>query len=769
MTIRVLDLETQNHPYYGHKAAVYNPENYVVELGWRDFNEDGTPITEVLSQRFESVEEANNSDVFSLDGVTKLVVHNAQYELSWFLDRYPQFFIPFYQRGGRVLCTAMAEYLLSHQTELYPALTDTAVKHGGTHKVDGVKILWEQGVLTSNIDPDLLHEYLTGPSGDIDNTAKCFFSQRQQLQGKGMWSIYLTSCDALVAYSMCEVAGLYVNKDVAYKNLAEHKEELAEISEKIKHLLPTDLPSDFEFNWGSLYHKSALIFGGGVKYKKKVHYDPPKFEKGDFYKVGDKLVPISEGIPAGAVSYASGKNKGLPKVFKEDTDVEKLKWGEDVYRFKGLININTLPDILKTKLSSDSRFKGEWVSALTLGDGVTPVYSTSSETLGALSTHGLQSAKDLLRQATLIKDITTYYISEELNAEGGVKKRKGALQYVNEQGIIHHSLNATATVTGRLSSSNPNLQNIPRGDKDDDGKVKSRVKEMFTSRFREEGKIVQVDYSSLEVVVLGALSQDKKLLKALADGKDMHCMRLAFKLNEDYDLVYDACHNKANPKFGKYRQLRTEIKPVAFAAQYGASAEGLAYATGVDVKFAQEFLEAEAKLFPESIAFRDVVLAEVQQTAKDRTEREFVDGQWRIYHRGYWQAPGGTCYSFREVLTWDKSTRSKKMDFKATQIANYWNQGEAAVVMKVAMARIGRWLIKNNFFDGKVFLINNVHDAVYLDVHQDLAVQVAKTVKKIMEDTPKYMSKHLGYDIAQVAFPAEAEVGIDMTHGEVIK
>ena len=95
--------------------------------------------------------------------------------------------------------------------------------------------------------------------------------------------------------------------------------------------------------------------------------------------------------------------------------------------------------------------------------------------------------------------------------------------------------------------------------------------------------------------------------------------------------------------------------------------------------------------------------------------------------------------------------------------------------MATAMARIGRWLIKKNFFkndeypQGRVFLINNVHDAAYLDSHKDLAEDVARTVKKIMEDTPKYMSKYLGYNIAHVAFPAEAEVGNDMTHGRVIK
>lgn len=773
--IRVLDLETQNHPYFGLMASVQNPENYVVELGWRDFEDDGTPITEVLSKRFESVEEANSSDVFDLTGVDKLVVHNAQYELSWYLKRYPNFFIPFFQRGGRVLCTAMAEYLLSHQTELYPSLNETAVKHGGTHKVDGVKILWENGTLTSDIDPDLLHEYLTGPNGDIDNTAKCFFSQRDKLIQQKMWQVYLVRCDALVAYAMCEVAGLYVNNEVAMRNLEAHKKELQEIQEEIKKLLPTDLPPEFEFNWGSLYHKSALIFGGGVVYKKKISYNPIKYEKADFYQTlsGD-LVPITS-LPADpVVTYKSGVNKGLPKVIRADTKVEKLRWGSDIYRFKPLINIHNLPEVLRSKFSNDGQYKGEWVTSLTLGDGVSPVYTTGTETLKALSAHGLKDAQALLRQATLIKDITTYYISEELDSEGNVKTRKGALQFVTDKGIIHHNLNATATVTGRLSSSRPNLQNIPRGDKDESGKVKSRVKEMFTSRFGENGRIVQVDYSALEVVVLAALSKDVNLLKALAEGRDMHCMRLAYKLKESYVEVYKKCHDSTHPEHVRYKQLRTEIKPVVFAAQYGATVDGLVYATGVTPEFAKEFLEAEAGLFPESIDFRRVVLDEVNRTSENNIEREFIDGSWRVYKRGYWQAPGGTCYSFRQVPVWNKEIRSRVMDFKATQIANYWNQGEAAFVMTTSMARIARWLIKNDFFkaisfpEGRVFLINNVHDAVYLDVHKDLAVEVARTVKKIMEDVARYLSKYLGYDIAHVAFPAEAEVGIDMTHGEVI-
>ena len=107
------------------------------------------------------------------------------------------------------------------------------------------------------------------------------------------------------------------------------------------------------------------------------------------------------------------------------------------------------------------------------------------------------------------------------------------------------------------------MQNIPRdGVKES---FSSRVKEGFSSRFGADGYIVEVDYSALEVVALAAISGDMNLMQQLLDGTDMHCYRLAGSLNEPYDEVYEKCHNEAHPEHKKYKQLRTDTKPRAFA------------------------------------------------------------------------------------------------------------------------------------------------------------------------------------------------------------
>ena len=281
-TIRIIDLETQSHEHLGRKGSPYCDKNYIVMPGWRD-DVGGQPGA-VQDLYFKSRAEAEDpaKPWFNLDGVDLLVAHNAMFEMSWFFTRHREEFLKFLRRGGRVLCTQLAEYLLSHQTWTYPALDEVAPKHGGTHKVDGIKALWDQSVLTSEMDPALLREYLSGPCGDVNNTALVFYSQMQQLQAKGMWRMYLERCEGMLAFSICEVSGLKIDREVADKNHAVQLAELAGIREELVKLVPTDLPETLEFNWGSDYHMSALLFGGEVRYRKRVPYDPPKFEKDDF-------------------------------------------------------------------------------------------------------------------------------------------------------------------------------------------------------------------------------------------------------------------------------------------------------------------------------------------------------------------------------------------------------------------------------------------------------------------------------------------------------
>ena len=203
--------------------------------------------------------------------------------------------------------------------------------------------------------------------------------------------------------------------------------------------------------------------------------------------------------------------------------------------------------------------------------------------------------------------------------------------------------------------------------------------------------------------------------------------------------------------------------------QYGATAEGLAFNTGCTIEFAQEFQANEARMFPISRGFRQVIIDEVERTGSlpDGIHREMSDiGTWRVYRRGYYQAPSTTRYSFRQHDVWDKESRQMVMKYKATQMANYPFQGEAGFMMSVSMGRICRWLISKDWFNNKVCLINNVHDAAYIDVADEVVGrEAALGVKAIMEDAPKYLTTLFPeYDMADVPFPAQAEWGQNMQH-----
>lgn len=777
-TIRFLDLETESHTHLGRKGSPYTDKNWIVMPGWRD-DVNGVPGT-VVDHYFHSRAAAEDPDNpwFSLDGVDILVCFNAMFEMSWFFTRHKEEFLKFLRRGGRVLCTQLAEYLLSHQTWTYPALDEVAPKHGGTHKVDGIKALWDQGVLTSEMDPALLREYLSGPCGDVNNTALVFYSQMVQLQAKGMWRMYLERCEGMIAFSCCEVSGLKVDLDIAGRNHKVQLEELAGIREELNKLIPADLPETLTFNWGSDYHMSALLFGGEVRYRKRVPYDPIQYEKDDFVKFLDgSKIPQEEwdgntgdGQMAlltsrgGAETYKSGKNKGQIKVFREDTEVEKMKWDEDGrYKFPGIIRFPDMPDVLRDKYTGK---RAEFQQARSLPDG-SPVYSTSGDSLKALETFGFEQAAMLMRAATLEKDNGAFYITHEYAADGSIKKSKGMLQYVGDDGIIHHNLNQCATGTTRLSSSNPNLQQLPKVD-EDDPTAGSRVKEMFVSRFGANGSIGEVDYTALEVVWCAALSGDQNLLDKLLSGTDMHLYRLAGKANNWNGFTFDQLvaikKDEKHEWHGRVMKARSAIKPKAFSAQYGASAGGIAFNTGCTVEEAQAFLDNEAALFPQSIKFRQVIRSQVELTGgtMEGLCREQTEHGWTVYRRGYYQAPGGTCYSFRQYPKWDKVARESVMDYKDTQIANYWNQGEAGFMMTVSMGRIFRWMVQRPGFMETEFLINNVHDAVYTDCHNDTQREVNLGCKSILEDAPKYMSSQLGYNIAHIPFPAVAESGSSM-------
>ena len=361
-------------------------------------------------------------------------------------------------------------------------------------------------------------------------------------------------------------------------------------------------------------------------------------------------------------------------------------------------------------------------------------------------------------EMTLRQKDLGFYEVKEYNKDGSLRKTTGMLPYViptcaDGSGIIHHRLNHCSTTTGRLSASNPNMQQLPR---------ESKVKQILRSRYGEQGMIAQCDYSAMEVVMGCVITGDKKLLSLLEAGTDMHCYRLAFQEGMPYEEVYELCHNPDAPNHKEWKRKRTAIKSKSFAAQYGASAKGLAFATGCTLKEAEEFLANEAELFKESVAYRDVIAAEVNRTAllEPIRREQSDDGSWRIYREGYFTAPCGTRYRFRQKPVWREG--KQVMDFKPTEMANYPFQGSGSLLMLIAMGMILRAGLATNWGNGSWCLLATVHDSCYIDAKdEETAIYCAKLLKQCMEGARDRMLQ-LWPDfgiLRDVQFPAAGGIG----------
>lgn len=776
-TFQIIDLEVENHEHCGDLASPHHELNYIVAPA---FALDLGPVSHWY---FENREQADASDWFQIpDSVQYLVAHNATFELCWLMHRHWDTLMAFLKRGGKVLCTQLAEYLLSHQTLLYPTLDETAVKYGGTEKIDAVKLLWDQGVKTSQIDKALLTEYLAGPEGDIVNTRLAIFGQIPLLQQNGMWEMYLMRCDSLLYCAFAKFFGDFVDLDKAAESKAFIEAHVQKTTAALAAYLPQDLPAPDQFNWGSDYHVSALLFGGPIKFDVKVPYDPPAFEKMDAYNTTGGYVPV-EGISLEEleqrlfmsghelVRYKSGKNKGLPKVERVDSTTPKLKWGIAVYKFPGLIPLSSLPaDVSKQFTDERGEFRGkrylsdrevvmnaDKTAVLQVVVPGTPVYSTSGEALELVGTHSGNPITALLTDlADHLKILGTYF--------------EGLMKNVDDKGILRAPTNNVSTITGRLSSK---LQQMPRVElvegsdpKNKEYTVGSHVKAMLCSRF-PNGKRVGVDYTALEVVHLAALSGDKELLKALQSGTDMHILRLSAKLGRPYQELLDILHNKEHPEHASIKQQRQDVKPQAFQYQYGGTAQGIAYKIkGVTVEAAQAFIDNENKLFPESSQYRHVIEREVEERAMTLPySREMKpDGvTWGLYKRSYSIGPSGTRYSYRTYtkFVYENGKKTEINVFKLPQLANYQNQGEAALVTQVSCGLIIRWLISQDFYKMQVLPTGTVHDANYLDTADGFAVPVAKYTAQLMEYAPKYMAERLpAYrHLSEIPYPAVPEIG----------
>ncbi len=302
-------------------------------------------------------------------------------------------------------------------------------------------------------------------------------------------------------------------------------------------------------------------------------------------------------------------------------------------------------------------------------------YSTNAAVLEELSDE-YEIAKLILDYRKYAKLKSTY--TEALPALIDIKDRR-----------IHTTYNQTVTATGRLSSSNPNLQNIPI--RTEEG---NKIRNAFVPSDKENAMILSADYSQIELRLLAHITQDKHLLEAFNSGIDVHTLTAS--------KVFDV------PVEQVTKDMRYKSKAVNFGIIYGQSKYGLAKALGISNAEAEDFINRYFATYPRVKAYMEGTVNEAEK-------------------KGYVQ----TIFGRKRYLSSELSSSNAMIrEFAKRAAINQPMQGSAADLMKIAMIEFSNKLKENNL---KSKMIIQVHDELVVEVLKSEIEEVKQLVKEAME------------------------------------
>lgn len=269
-------------------------------------------------------------------------------------------------------------------------------------------------------------------------------------------------------------------------------------------------------------------------------------------------------------------------------------------------------------------------------------------------------------------------------------------------GRVHTSYHQAVTATGRLSSRDPNLQNIPV--RNEEGR---RIRQAFIAP--QGYRIMAADYSQIELRIMAHLSQDKGLLAAFAAGKDIHRATAA----EVFGLPLEKVTN----------EQRRSAKAINFGLIYGMSAFGLARQLNIPRGEAQRYMDLYFERYPGVLEYME------------RTRKQAAD-------QGYVTTLDGRRLYLPDIHS-RNATRRKAAEREAI---NAPMQGTAADIIKRAMIAVDAWLQQEP--EPKVRVIMQVHDELVFEVHESVLESAEQKVRELMEQS------------MQLAVPLKVDVGV---------
>ena len=384
-----------------------------------------------------------------------------------------------------------------------------------------------------------------------------------------------------------------------------------------------------------------------------------------FENLENKLVPVLASMENFGIKIDKKYFENYKKELQEN--IEKLE--KEIYSLSGeAFNIGSpkqLAQILFEKM------------------GIEPVkktktgYSTDVEVLEVLALRGIEIAEKLLEYRGFTKLLSTYV--EPLP------------KLADEEDRIHTTFNQNGTSTGRLSSANPNIQNIPV--RTDEG---IKIRKGFISQ--DGWSLISFDYSQIELRVLAELSKDDNLLLAYKKDKDLHDLtarKIFFKTDEEPVT----------------REERSIAKVINFSILYGKTPFGLSKELKIPVADASQYIKTYFEQYPKVKKFLENILENARQNG-------FVE----------------TLYGTRRYIN-NINSSNKNLQAQANRMAvNTVVQGTAANIIKKVMIKLYDEFKNND--DIKMLL--QVHDELIFEVKDEVSEKYMEKIKEIMEETIKF-------------------------------
>ena len=399
-----------------------------------------------------------------------------------------------------------------------------------------------------------------------------------------------------------------------------------------------------------------------------------------YYEIDEPLIKILQRIESTGVlldeKKLSQQSQELKKIIKKIEDEVFTEVGEE-------FNLSSPKQL--------QRILFEVLELPILGKTPGGQASTSESVLQDLAV-SYELPKKILEHRTISKLISTYADKLPLEINSATNR-------------IHTSYHQANVVTGRLSSSNPNLQNIPI--RTNEGR---KIREAFIAE--ENSMIIAADYSQIELRILAHLSQDKNLVRAFNSGLDIHTMTAC--------QIFSLKPKDVGP------EERRSAKAINFGIIYGMSPYGLSKQLGIFQNEAKDYIEHYFKQFPNVKNF-------LEETKESARKNKYIETMFR-----------------RKIFIENIDAKNYNLRQYAERAAiNAPMQGSAADIIKLAMIEL------HNLYENEnhTKMIMQVHDELIFESSRDTAEQEAEKIKKIMEQ------------VASLIVPLVVDVGIEKNWG----